>query len=134
MTPRHQRARPHKRSGTDGFPRCRDKADSMSALVNKAFEPRNLRREPVVSPGRRSTPWPTFEDRLTAGQAPETVVASLMGAKCTARFPSPSPSPGNDTGLTKRLLRQARGQQSARLAGKAARQAHLRKGIRYSKG
>ncbi|MGE0628883.1 MAG: tyrosine-type recombinase/integrase [Hyphomicrobiaceae bacterium] len=62
----------------DGFPRYRDKADSLSALVNKAFEARKLRPEPGQS---FYSLRHTFEDRLTAVEAPEKVVASLMGHK-----------------------------------------------------
>jgi integrase len=62
----------------DGFPRYRDKADSFSALVNKAFEARKLRPEPGQS---FYSLRHTFEDRLTAVEAPEKVVASLMGHK-----------------------------------------------------
>jgi integrase len=62
----------------EGFPRYRDKADSLSALVNKAFEARNLRPEPGQS---FYSLRHTFEDRLTAVEAPEKVVASLMGHK-----------------------------------------------------
>jgi hypothetical protein len=62
----------------DGFPRYRDKADSLSALVNKAFEVRSLRPEPGQS---FYSLRHTFEDRLTAVETPEKVVASLMGHK-----------------------------------------------------
>jgi hypothetical protein len=62
----------------EGFPRYRDKADSLSALVNKAFEARNLRPEPGQT---FYSLRHTFEDRLTAVEAPEKVVASLMGHK-----------------------------------------------------
>jgi integrase len=62
----------------DGFPRYRDKADSLSALVNKAFESRKLRPEPGQT---FYSLRHTFEDRLTAVEAPEKVVASLMGHK-----------------------------------------------------
>jgi integrase len=62
----------------DGFPRYRDKADSLSALVNKAFEARKLRPEPGQS---FYSLRHTFEDRLTAVEAPEKVVAALMGHK-----------------------------------------------------
>ena len=66
------------RKHPDGFPRYRDKADSLSALVNKAFEARGLRPEPGQS---FYSLRHTFEDRLTAVEAPEKVVASLMGHK-----------------------------------------------------
>ncbi len=66
------------RQHPDGFPRYRDKADSLSALVNKAFETRNLRPEPGQT---FYSLRHTFEDRLTAVEAPEKVVASLMGHK-----------------------------------------------------
>ena len=66
------------RQHPDGFPRYRDKADSLSALVNKAFEARNLRPEPGQT---FYSLRHTFEDRLTAVEAPEKVVAALMGHK-----------------------------------------------------
>ncbi|WP_334150964.1 tyrosine-type recombinase/integrase [Hyphomicrobium sp.] len=62
----------------NGFPRYRDKADSLSALVNKAFEARDLRPEPGQS---FYSLRHTFEDRLTAVETPEKVVAALMGHK-----------------------------------------------------
>jgi integrase len=61
-----------------GFPRYRDNADSLSALVNQALTVRGLRE------GARQSLYSlrhTFEDRLTAVEAPEKVVASLMGHK-----------------------------------------------------
>lgn len=66
------------RQHPEGFPRYRDKADSLSALVNKAFESRKLRLEPGQT---FYSLRHTFEDRLTAVEAPEKVVASLMGHK-----------------------------------------------------
>jgi len=62
----------------DGFPRYRDKADTLSGLVNKALEARKLR------PEEGQTLYSlrhTFEDRLTAVEAPEAVIANLMGHK-----------------------------------------------------
>lgn len=61
-----------------GFPRYRDKADSLSALVNKALDARGLRTEEGQS---LYSLRHTFEDRLTAVEAPEKIVASLMGHK-----------------------------------------------------
>jgi hypothetical protein len=66
------------REQPDGFPRYRDKADSLSAVVNKALEFRKLRPEAGQS---LYSLRHTFEDRLTAVEAPEKVVASLMGHK-----------------------------------------------------
>lgn len=62
----------------EGFPRYRDKADSLSALVNKVFSGRKLLPTPNHS---LYSLRHTFEDRLTAVEAPEKVVASLMGHK-----------------------------------------------------
>jgi integrase len=62
----------------DGFPRYRDNADALSALVNQALVARKLR--PVEGQTLYSLRH-TFEDRLTAVEAPEKVVASLMGHK-----------------------------------------------------
>ena len=62
----------------DGFPRYRDKAASLSALINKYFSTHNLR--PTDEHSAYSLRH-TFEDRLTAVEAPEKVVASLMGHK-----------------------------------------------------
>lgn len=66
------------REQPDGFPRYRDKADSLSALVNQALEARGLRPEPGQT---LYSLRHTFEDRLTAVEAPEKVVAALMGHK-----------------------------------------------------
>lgn len=66
------------RAQPDGFPRYRDKADSLSALVNQALSARKLRPEPGQS---LYSLRHTFEDRLTAVEAPEKLVASLMGHK-----------------------------------------------------
>ena len=66
------------REQPDGFPRYRDKADVLSALVNKALDVRGLRPE-----ARQSlySLRHTFEDRLTAVNAPDKVIACLMGHK-----------------------------------------------------
>lgn len=61
-----------------GFPRYRDKADSLSALVNKYLDGRGLLPTPDHS---FYSLRHTFEDRLTAVEAPEKVIASLMGHK-----------------------------------------------------
>ena len=66
------------RQHPDGFPRYRDRADSLSALVNKAFVSRKLRPEPGQS---FYSLRHTFEDRMTAVETPEKVVAALMGHK-----------------------------------------------------
>lgn len=61
-----------------GFPRYRDKAASLSALVNKVMRVRKM------LPTDQHTLYSlrhTFEDRLTAVEAPEKVVAALMGHK-----------------------------------------------------
>lgn len=61
-----------------GFPRYRNKADSLSALVNKVLGNRKLL--PSDNHSLYSLRH-TFEDRLTAIEAPEKVIASLMGHK-----------------------------------------------------
>jgi integrase len=62
----------------NGFPRYRDKADSLSALVNNYLGTHKLLPSSEHSfYGLRHT----FEDRLTAVEAPEKVIASLMGHK-----------------------------------------------------
>lgn len=61
-----------------GFPRYLDKADSLSALVNKYLGARKLLPTPDHS---FYSLRHTFEDRLTAVEAPEKVIASLMGHK-----------------------------------------------------
>ena len=66
------------REQPNGFPRYRDKADSLSALVNQALEARGLRPDPGQT---LYSLRHTFEDRLTAVEAPEKVVAALMGHK-----------------------------------------------------
>lgn len=61
-----------------GFPRYRDKAASLSALVNKMMSGRKL------LPQQGQTLYSfrhTFEDRLTAVEAPDKVAAALMGHK-----------------------------------------------------
>ncbi|WP_421849973.1 integrase [Oricola sp.] len=62
----------------DGFPRYRDKSSSLSGLVNKFMLARGLRPTPAHS---LYSLRHTFEDRLTAVEAPEKVIASLMGHK-----------------------------------------------------
>jgi len=56
------------RAQPDGFPRYRDKADVLSALVNKALYARGLR--PELEQSLYSLRH-TFEDRLTAVDAPD---------------------------------------------------------------
>ena len=65
-------AQPH------GFPRYRDKAAQLSALVNKALTVRDLR--PLAGQSLYSLRH-TFEDRLTAVKAHEKIAAALMGHK-----------------------------------------------------
>ncbi len=62
----------------NGFPRYHDKADSLSALVNKVLDGRGLRPEPGQS---LYSLRHTFEDRLTAVNAPDKIIACLMGHK-----------------------------------------------------
>jgi integrase len=66
------------REQPDGFPRYRDKPDSLSALVNKAMRTRGLLQE--VGQSLYSLRH-TFEDRLTAVDAPDKIIACLMGHK-----------------------------------------------------
>ena len=66
------------REQPDGFPRYRDKADVLSALVNKALTARGLRPEKGQS---LYSLRHTFEDRLTAVDAPDKIIACLMGHK-----------------------------------------------------
>jgi len=66
------------REQSDGFPRYRDKADSLSALINKAMGLRGLRPEAGQS---LYSLRHTFEDRLTAVDAPDKIIACLMGHK-----------------------------------------------------
>lgn len=61
-----------------GFARYNDKADSLSALVNKYLDNHNLL--PTDNHSFYSLRH-TFEDRLTAVDAPEKVIAALMGHK-----------------------------------------------------
>ena len=62
----------------EGFPRYRHKADSLSALVNKVLSSAGLL--PTDDHSLYSLRH-TFEDRLTAIEAPEKVIATLMGHK-----------------------------------------------------
>ncbi len=61
-----------------GFPRYRDKAASLSALANKVMDVKGLRPTPDHSVYSLRH---TFEDRLTAVEAPEKLIAALMGHK-----------------------------------------------------
>lgn len=61
-----------------GFPRYRDKAASLSAIVNKVLG--NAGLLPADGQSLYSLRH-TFEDRLTAVEAPEKVIAALMGHK-----------------------------------------------------
>lgn len=61
----------------DGFERYRDKAASLSALVNKYLDHKKL-----LGPGQTLYSLRhTFEDRLTAAETPDRVAAELMGHK-----------------------------------------------------
>lgn len=62
----------------EGFPRYRDKNASLSALVNKVMSDRKLRPTPRHS---LYSLRHCFEDRLTAVEAPEKLIAALMGHK-----------------------------------------------------
>lgn len=62
----------------NGFPRYRDKADSLSALVNDVLGEKGLR--PTDKHSLYSLRH-TFEDRLTDIDAPDKVIATLMGHK-----------------------------------------------------
>lgn len=66
------------REQPDGFPRYRDKSSNLSADINKALATRGLR--PIEGQSLYSFRH-TFEDRLIAQNAPDKVVASLMGHK-----------------------------------------------------
>lgn len=64
----------------EGFPRYRDKAASLSGLVNKVLLSQGLR------PTDNHTFYSlrhTFEDRLTAIEPPDKLIAMLMGHKYT---------------------------------------------------
>ncbi|WP_041316379.1 hypothetical protein [Hyphomicrobium nitrativorans] len=61
-----------------GFPRYRDNASSLSALVNKAMDAREMRPTPRHS---LYSLRHTFEDRLTALDPPDKIIAVLMGHK-----------------------------------------------------
>ena len=61
-----------------GFPRYRDKAATLSATVNKHLRERGLL--PTEEHSLYSLRH-TFEDRLTAVEAPEKLIAALMGHK-----------------------------------------------------
>lgn len=60
-----------------GFPRYRDKADTLSALINKALEARKLRPNGETLYSLRHT----FKDRLRAVGAPDELKDALMGHK-----------------------------------------------------
>ncbi|GEP11445.1 tyrosine-type recombinase/integrase [Methylobacterium gnaphalii] len=62
----------------DGFPRYRHKSDSLSALVNKFLDSKKLLREDGQT---LYSLRHTFEDRLTAVEAPDKLAAALMGHK-----------------------------------------------------
>ena len=66
------------RAQPDGFPRYRDKSTNLSNVANKALDAQGLRPTPDHTLyGLRHT----FEDRMTAIEAPEKVAAALMGHK-----------------------------------------------------
>ena len=65
------------REHQNGFPRYRDKAASFSAAVNKTLAAHKLLEPDRTIYSLRHT----FEDRLTAVEAPEKVIAVLMGHK-----------------------------------------------------
>ena len=62
----------------NGFPRYRDKSAALSATINKFLTENGLRPTPAHS---LYSIRHTFEDRLTAVEAPEKVIAALMGHK-----------------------------------------------------
>lgn len=62
----------------DGFPRYRGKAASLSAIANKILTDKKLRPTPRHSVYSLRH---CFEDRLTAVEAPEKLIAALMGHK-----------------------------------------------------
>ncbi|WP_249140519.1 MULTISPECIES: tyrosine-type recombinase/integrase [Bradyrhizobium] len=62
----------------NGFPQYRDKNASLSAVLNKFLETRNLRTE------RKLTIYSlrhSFKDRLIAAEAPDSIIDELMGHK-----------------------------------------------------
>ncbi|MEP9378438.1 tyrosine-type recombinase/integrase [Aquabacter sp. CN5-332] len=61
-----------------GFPRYRDKSAGLSAYMSRFFREKGLRPSPAHS---LYSLRHTFEDRLTAIEAPEKVIAQLMGHK-----------------------------------------------------
>lgn len=66
------------RAQPNGFPRYRDKSASLSGAVNKFLTENGFRPSPnhTLYSLRH-----TFEDRLTAVEAPEKLIANLMGHK-----------------------------------------------------
>lgn len=62
----------------NGFPRYRDKADALSALVNDVLGDKKLRPTPLHS---LYSLRHAFEDRLTNIDAPDKIIATLMGHK-----------------------------------------------------
>ncbi|BCM86853.1 hypothetical protein [Methylobacterium indicum] len=62
----------------EGFPRYRDKAASLSAITNKVMRTAGL----LPLPGQSAYSFRhCFEDRLTAVEAPEKLIAAMMGHK-----------------------------------------------------
>lgn len=61
-----------------GFPRYHDKSDSLSGTINKFLDEHDLRPTPQHT---LYSLRHTFEDRLTAVEAPEKMIANLMGHK-----------------------------------------------------
>lgn len=66
------------RKQAEGFPRYRDKSAGLSALVNRILTDKKLRPTPQHS---LYSLRHCFEDRLTAVEAPEKLIAALMGHK-----------------------------------------------------
>lgn len=82
-----------------GFPRYLDNADTLSATVNKALRKANL------LPTKKHTLYSfrhAFEDRLTDIEAPEKVMAALMGHK----YHRPKYGKGPSLELKRRWLEQ----------------------------
>lgn len=66
------------RAQPEGFPRYRHKADSLSAIVNKFLDGKGLLK---MKGQTLYSLRHTFEDRLTAVEAPDKIAAALMGHK-----------------------------------------------------
>lgn len=87
------------KASPDGFSRYAGKADTFSATVNKTLRAHKLLPEGCTIYGLRHG----FEDRLTAVEAPEKLIAALMGHKYSRPKYGSGPSLAQKLGWLERI-------------------------------